>query len=116
MFGIDERAHGAGRPSLSVDAVKMSMYRDRISARFLGRAVVPVADYLDEFDVWMLIQDFMKSLVPVLVHRITRHPTHLQHGALRSHFFLEPSSRHPTHLDHVFVHQKDLVTVDHVVE
>ena len=38
----------------------MSVDSDRVSARFLSRAVVPVADNLDELDIWIFVQDLME--------------------------------------------------------
>src|ERR1041385_1298606 len=85
VFRIEQCAHGARRAALDIDAVELLVHGDRVRGGLLCRAVVPLADHLDDLDLLArLVEDLVEADVAIAVDRVARRAAHLEQlAALR---------------------------------
>ena len=94
------------------------MHGQRVGGHFLRRAVIPVADNLDDFKLVACgFHHSAEADMPVTVHRVAGQAAHLKNLAvLLAHFLDQEVGAHLAHLGLVFIDHHHLVGVEHVVE
>src|ERR1700757_4865215 len=79
VMGINERLDGTGRTALGIDPVEFLVYRNSVSDRLLSRPVIPLADNFNHLKFFArFVQNLMKSIMPVPIHRISGWSAYLQ--------------------------------------